>query len=152
MSPARRRGATLRVYTDGAARGNPGPAGAGVHIEDETGAALDEASLYLGEATNNVAEYRALLLGLERAGTLGAARVEIRADSELVVRQMTGQYRVRNPALQVLHRRARELERGFERVDYVHVPREQNLAADRLANRAIDGERAAPGSPAAGQS
>ena len=136
--PARGRGSRLTVYTDGAARGNPGPAGAGVRIEDESGAEVEELTQFLGKATNNVAEYRAMLLGLERAGSLGASSVEIRADSELVIRQMRGEYRVRNPELQVLHRRAQELERSFEHVDYVHVRRAQNRAADRLANRAID--------------
>ena len=132
----------LTVYTDGAARGNPGPAGAGVFIVDESGETVDEATQYLGETTNNVAEYRALLLGLTRAGELGAREVEIRADSELVVRQMTGEYRVRNENLQPLHREARALAQSFERVKYVHVRREKNREADRLANRAIDVERA----------
>ncbi len=131
-------GPRLTVYTDGAARGNPGPAGAGVHVQDEAGSLLAEDRLYLGEATNNVAEYRALLLGLERARELGAREVEIRADSELMIRQMTGKYRVRNADLQDLHRQARALELGFQRVDYVHIRRESNREADRLANQAID--------------
>ena len=142
-APARGKGRKLLVYTDGAARGNPGPAGAGVYIEDESGTGLDEVSEYLGEATNNVAEYRALLLGLARAGALGATRVEIRADSELVVRQMTGEYRVRNPVLQRLHSEARALARGFTQVDYVHIRREKNTEADRMANIAIDARSAA---------
>ena len=135
----------VAVYTDGAARGNPGPAGAGVYIEDDRGTSLAEVSLYLGEATNNVAEYRALLLGLEQARELGASEVEIRADSELVIRQMTGEYRVRNAGLIDLHRRARAHEKGFRRVRYVHIRRHENRAADRLANRAIDADGALQG-------
>jgi ribonuclease HI len=128
----------LTIHTDGAARGNPGPAGAGAFIQDEQGAVVSEDCRYLGEATNNVAEYEALLLGLERARELGARQLEIRTDSQLVVRQLTGQYRVRNPVLQRLHARVRQLADEFESVAYRHVPREQNGEADRLANRAID--------------
>jgi ribonuclease HI len=131
------------VYTDGAARGNPGPAGAGVCIRAPSGKLLAEHCRYLGEATNNVAEYRALLLGLEEAARLGASVVELRSDSQLLVRQMRGEYRVRNAVLQELHARARLLEQAFERVDYVHVPREENFDADRLANRAIDAAKVA---------
>lgn len=126
------------VYTDGAARGNPGPAGAGAVVLDLEGETLDEAYLYLGRATNNVAEYRALLLGLERAQTLHASSVEVRADSELLVRQMRGEYRVRNAGLKPLHSRAQQLVASFEHVEFVHVRREHNRVADRLANRAID--------------
>jgi ribonuclease HI len=102
---------------------------------------LLERARYLGEATNNVAEYQALLLGLEEAAKLGACEVEIRSDSELLVRQMTGEYRVRSAGLQALYDRARVLEGRFERVDYFHVRRAQNSDADRLANRAIDAEK-----------
>jgi ribonuclease HI len=146
-TPSEARLRRLTVYTDGAARGNPGPAGAGVYIEDECGESVDEVSRYLGETTNNVAEYCALLVGLERAGTLGANVVEIRSDSELMIRQMTGKYRVRDPRLQTLHRQARALERSFKQVDYLHVRREKNREADRLANRAIDVERGWEGAP-----
>ena len=128
----------LTIHTDGAARGNPGPAGAGACIRDEDGAVVSEDCRYLGEATNNVAEYEALLLGMERAKELGARRIEMRADSELVVRQLNGEYRVRNPALQRLYARVQQLESEFESVEYRHVPRAENRAADRLANRAID--------------
>ncbi len=128
----------VTVYTDGAARGNPGPAGAGAHIEDEHGTEVAQVFEYLGETTNNVAEYRALLLGLARAQELGVSEVEVRADSELMIRQMTGRYRVRNPGLIDLHRQAQVLEKSFRRVRYVHIPRERNRLADRLANRAID--------------
>jgi ribonuclease HI len=129
------------LYTDGAARGNPGPAGAGVHIETRDGGLVDEISEYLGETTNNVAEYRALLLALERARDLGGREIEIRSDSELVVRQMTGLYRVRNPALLPLYERANALARSFASVAYIHVRRDRNRAADRLANAAIDAHR-----------
>jgi len=129
----------LIIYTDGAARGNPGPAGAGAVASDESGNVVDEACRFLGEATNNVAEYSALVLALERAGELGARQVEIRADSELVVRQMKGEYKIRNEKLRELAGRVARLARGFDEVRYVHVRREYNRAADRLANRAIDG-------------
>lgn len=131
-------GGKLVIYTDGAARGNPGPAGAGVRIEGPDGAALAEIAEYLGETTNNVAEYRALLLGLERAQALGAREIEVRSDSELLVRQMTGAYKVRNEGLRPLVARAHALADAFTSVDYVHVRRESNRAADRLANLAID--------------
>ncbi len=134
--PARK----LVIYTDGAARGNPGPAGAGVRIEAPDGAALAEIAEYLGEATNNVAEYKAMLLGLERARALGASEVEIRSDSELLVRQMTGEYKVRNEGLRPLVARAHALAAAFTSVDFVHVRRERNRDADRLANLAIDRE------------
>lgn len=132
------RGRSLTLYTDGAARGNPGPAGAGVYIVDDRGLPVAERQRYLGEATNNVAEYSALLLALEIARELRAGRVEIRSDSELLVRQMRGEYRIRNAALQELAERARALASEFDSVAYVHVRREQNRDADRLANRAID--------------
>jgi ribonuclease HI len=132
----------LVLYTDGAARGNPGPAGAGVHIETRDGGVVDEIAEYLGETTNNVAEYRALLLALERARDLGGREIEIRSDSELMVRQMTGRYRVRNSALLPLYERASELASAFASVAYVHVRRDRNRAADRLANAAIDAHRA----------
>ena len=138
----KRRGAArqLILHTDGAARGNPGPAGAGVCIRDASGETIAEVVQYLGEATNNVAEYSALVAGLERARELGATDVLVRSDSELLVRQMRGEYRVRNPGLRELATRAHELARAFDRVEYVHVRREQNREADRLANLAIDRE------------
>ncbi len=144
LPPREGRPRRVTVYSDGAARGNPGPAGAGVRIEDARGRRVSEAARYLGEATNNVAEYRALILGLELARELGASEVELRADSELIIRQMTGEYRVRNVRLQELHRQAQALEQAFRSVGYVHIRREQNRAADRLANLAIDQEEALP--------
>jgi ribonuclease HI len=135
-------GRRLTIYTDGAARGNPGPAGAGAAVYDADGAVIDEAKRYLGEATNNVAEYEALLLGLERARELGGERVLVRSDSLLMVKQMRGEYRVRNEVLRELCARAHRLASAFESVDYAHVRREQNREADRLANQAIDGQGA----------
>jgi ribonuclease HI len=133
----------LFLYTDGAARGNPGPAGIGARILDSDGNVISEECHYIGEATNNVAEYRALLMGLERAAELGASSVEVRSDSELVVKQLRGEYRVRSLALRDLFERAKQLATAFQSVDYVHVRRELNRDADRLANRAIDDRRGA---------
>ncbi len=127
--------AVLRI--DGASRGNPGPAGCGVVLEN-AGGGREEHTRYLGRATNNAAEYQALLLGLERAATLGYRKVEVRSDSELLVRQMTGAYRVKHPGLLTLHRAARRLLEAFEQVRFTHVDREANAEADRLANLAID--------------
>jgi ribonuclease HI len=109
-----------------------------VVIRDSAGAVLAEESVYLGIGTNNEAEYRALLRALERARELGATRLRIHSDSELVVRQIEGRYRVREPRLQELHRRATSLLAGFEEARVVHVPRERNREADRLANLALD--------------
>ncbi len=126
------------VHTAGAARGNPGPAGAGLSIPAPDGNVVAEVERYLGKATNNVAEYSALLCGLERAQELGGGGLEVRSDWELLVRQMRGEYRVRHPGLKQLVVRAHELARAFASVEYVHVRRELNRDADRLANRAID--------------
>lgn len=126
------------VWTDGAARGNPGPAGGGARLEDRDGKVLGEASVFLGETTNNVAEYRALLLGLELALEKGVDDIEVRADSELMIRQLSGVYRVKNPKLKPLYTEAMALLGKFERTKLVHVPREQNREADRLANQGID--------------
>lgn len=126
------------LHTDGAARGNPGPAGVGVLIQDPSGHTLAEVSDYLGETTNNVAEYRALVRGLQEARRLGATAVEVRTDSELLSRQINGQYRVKSPALAGLFRQVLELKKGFNSFAIMHVPREENRAADRLANAGID--------------
>lgn len=138
-----------RLYTDGAARGNPGPAGAGVLLVNSQGRPVGRATLYLGQATNNQAEYRALLLGLALAQAAGVTDLEILLDSELVVRQLTGRYAVRSPDLQPLWQRVQEALRAFQTVRITHVAREANREADRLANRAIDealGPGPAPGS------
>lgn len=128
----------VRIHTDGGARGNPGPAGIGVAILDPGGRLLAEVAEYLGEATNNVAEYSALIRGLERALELGATEVEVRADSELMVRQMLGEYKVKHEGLKPLHARAQALKTQFAHFDIAHVRREQNAIADALANKAID--------------
>lgn len=137
-SPAAIRVKSAVLWSDGAARGNPGPAGGGAVLKTPDGQLLDEQSQYLGHTTNNVAEYRALLLGLERALLLGVEQLEVRADSELLIRQLKGEYRVKNPGLQPLHADAKRLLSRFASVKLVHVRRELNAEADRLANRGID--------------
>lgn len=127
------------VNIDGGARGNPGPAAAGVVVcAADDGAVLHEAGIFLGETTNNVAEYRGLLAALEAVLAMEVLDAEVFSDSELLVRQMNGQYRVRKPHLQELFQQAKELVAGLESFTITHVRREQNEAADRLVNRAID--------------
>jgi ribonuclease HI len=126
------------VHTDGAARGNPGPAGIGAQITSTDGEVLAEIAEGLGETTNNVAEYTAAIRGLERAAELGATEVTLRTDSQLLVNQLTGVYRVKTPHLQPLHRRLRSLAAAFDRVTYEHVPRARNTEGDRLANEGVD--------------
>ena len=130
----------LLIYTDGAARGNPGPAGAGAILRDADGRTLAEIAEPLGHATNNVAEWTAVRLALEEARQLGATHVDMRMDSELVARQITGIYRVKHPDLKPIHAAVMELLRGFEGYTVGHVPRELNKDADRLSNVAIDGD------------
>ena len=127
---------------DGGARGNPGPAGIGIVVTAEDGSVLARANDYIGVATNNTAEYRALLLGLERARELGAREVEVVNDSQLVARQVTGEYRVKKPDLRPLHAQALAALGGFERWSIRSVPREQNVLADELVNDAIDARAA----------
>lgn len=132
----------VRIHVDGGARGNPGPAAAGVVVCDaKDGAVLHQAGVFLGEATNNVAEYRALLYGLEEAGKLKAAAADVFSDSQLMVRQMTGHYRVRNDGLRPLHERAQRLAGKFRKFSIEHVRREKNADADRLVNQALDLKR-----------
>jgi ribonuclease HI len=128
----------LVLRTDGAARGNPGPAAAGVVVEDARGRALARLGRLLGRATSNEAEYRAVIIALGEAQRLGAKEVELRTDSELLARQLNGVYRVRAPNLKPLHAEARALLGGFAASRVRHVPREENREADRLANRALD--------------
>jgi ribonuclease HI len=136
----------LIVECDGAARGNPGPAGIGVHITDERGKVVAEIAEGIGVATNNVAEYTAAIRGLERARDLGASEVLLRSDSLLLIEQLSGRFRVKNPTLQRLHAQVRSLAAGFqEAVRYEHVPRERNKDADRLANEGVDAWLAGPG-------
>jgi ribonuclease HI len=132
--------ALIVAYIDGGARGNPGPAGFGVRIEEPDGTAIAEFCESIGIATNNVAEYRGLIAALEWAKRHGDREVQIRSDSQLLVRQMLGTYKVRHPGLQPLHEKARQLAHGIGRVRFEYVPREQNAHADRLANLAMDGK------------
>ena len=136
----RMRSLNLRIYTDGGARGNPGPAGAGAVIQDaDTGETVAELKKYLGETTNNQAEYVAVIIGLEHALTLHPDSIMVVADSELLVRQMTGVYRVKNPELAKRFLEVRNLETRLGiPVKYRHVPRAQNKKADELANKAMD--------------
>lgn len=128
----------IRVYSDGAARGNPGPAGAGAVLVDPSGKVIDRVGKYLGVQTNNHAEYMGLLIGLRRALELGVQDLEVLADSELMIRQLGGTYKVKSPGLRPLFDEAQSLLRKFPRVKLVHVPREMNAAADAMSNRAID--------------
>jgi len=131
--------ALFTLRTDGGARGNPGPGGAGFVLEDESGAVVRRGGRYLGTVTNNQAEYEALIWGLETALDHGVARLRVCADSELVVHQMNGRYRVKNEGLKPLFARAQLLVRRFASSEIVHVRREMNVAADELANIAMDG-------------
>jgi ribonuclease HI len=126
------------IHADGASRGNPGEAGAGAVISDSQGRTLKELKIYLGMASNNVAEYRAALHALERALELGARSVTLLLDSELVVRQLRGEYRVREPHLKTLHQKAQEVLNRFSGYSILYIPREENRRADQLANDAID--------------
>ncbi|MGI6129085.1 MAG: ribonuclease HI family protein [bacterium] len=127
------------VHTDGASRGNPGPAAVGIVITDENGTVLVELSEYIGETTNNVAEYRALLRGLQEAVRLNAKEVLIYGDSQLMIKQMNGEYRVRHPNLVPLYNDARNMVRSLGQVSFTYVPRSKNTRADELANQALDG-------------
>jgi ribonuclease HI len=131
----------LDIHIDGASRGNPGEAGFGVHVATGDGTEVARMYGYLGRTTNNVAEYQALLHALRWALDRGAPRVRIFSDSELLVRQMEGSYRVRHPGLVPLHAQAVSLRNRLGRAELRHVPREENREADRLANQAVD-ERA----------
>jgi ribonuclease HI len=127
-----------KLSTDGGARGNPGPAAYGYVLEAEDGTVLDARGETIGVATNNVAEYRALIAGLEKAVELGIDEVEVVSDSELLVKQMQGEYRVKNEALRELNDEANSLERKLGRVRYKAVRREHNELADKLVNDALD--------------
>jgi ribonuclease H / adenosylcobalamin/alpha-ribazole phosphatase len=128
----------IEIYTDGAARGNPGPAAVGVVIYDGKKKLLEEYKECIGETTNNTAEYRALLAGLKAAKKYAPCSITFFLDSELVVRQMNGQWKVRDANLAGLHGQARELLGSFERVAFEYVPRRHNKLADKLANQALD--------------
>ena len=126
------------AYIDGGARGNPGPAGYGVRIEDEHGSLIGELNGFLGTSTNNVAEYNGLLAALKYAEEHGYRAIRIKSDSELLVKQMRGEYKVKNAGLLPLYQQARRIALGLERIVYEHVRREHNKDADRLANLAMD--------------
>jgi ribonuclease HI len=128
----------LRLYSDGAARGNPGPSGAGAVLVEPGGQVVAKLGKYLGHQTNNYAEYMGLLLGLRHARSLGAKEIEVFADSELLIRQLGGRYQVKSPSLRPLYEEAVKLLNDFSRVKLVHVPREMNAAADEMSNKAID--------------
>lgn len=128
----------MLIYIDGASRGNPGLSAAGAVLLDGRGKVLAEESAFLGNGTNNAAEYQALLLALGKATALGGRRLEIRSDSELLVNQLNGRYRVKEPRLQEFYFRAAGLMQNFADVRFIHVPREENRRADRLANKALD--------------
>ena len=130
----------LNIYSDGGARGNPGPSGTGVVIETVEGKRLYEKGEFIGVGTNNKAEYTALIKALKLADLYGAKSLNCYLDSELVVKQLKGEYKVKNPALKSLHKQVRTLEEGFSSVEYFHVKREHEKIkiADRLVNQAID--------------
>ncbi|HHT9121120.1 MAG TPA: ribonuclease HI family protein [Candidatus Hypogeohydataceae bacterium YC41] len=128
------------LYIDGAARGNPGKAGIGVVLRDKKNKVMEEMGKYIGETTNNVAEYRALLEGLKMALARGAKGVEILSDSELVVRQIQGEYQVKSRSLLPLYQEAMKLLNNLSHWEIAHIPREQNTRADALANMAIDSQ------------
>jgi ribonuclease H / adenosylcobalamin/alpha-ribazole phosphatase len=127
-----------RLFTDGGARGNPGPAAYGFVLEAEDGTVLAAEGRAIGSATNNVAEYSGLIAGLRKAAELHVPEVEVVSDSELMVKQMRGEYRVKNQALRALSVEAATVARQFARVEYHHVKRAQNELADRLVNEALD--------------
>jgi len=129
----------LVVHVDGGSRGNPGPAAAGAVVSTPEGEIVDRASELIGYATNNVAEYRGLLLGLRRARELGADEVEVVNDSELVAKQVNGRYKVKHPDMKPLHAEALAALRGFAKWKVRSVPREKNKDADAMVNEALDG-------------
>ncbi|HEX3457957.1 MAG TPA: ribonuclease HI family protein [Candidatus Baltobacteraceae bacterium] len=132
------------LFADGGSRGNPGPAASAAILLDGEGEPIEEIGAYLGEATNNVAEWTALLLGLEAAERRGIRRLAVRLDSELVVKQLRGEYRVKNAGLQPLYQKALKLLRHFDEVDVRHVRRALNKLADRLVNDVLDQEAPPP--------
>jgi len=127
------------VNVDGGARGNPGPAAIAAVVQDEDGAVLEESAKRIGTATNNVAEYRALLLGIERAAAIGATELDLVGDSELIVRQVKGEYKVKDATMRELHAEVGRALRPFASWSIRHVRRERNGEADRLVNEALDG-------------
>ena len=135
---------SYELYVDGASRGNPGPAAVGAVLLDARRRAVRELSRYIGETTNNVAEYLALIYGLQEALQAGCTALAVKTDSELLARQMNGQYKVREPQLKLLYELASHLVAGFGACRIEHIPREQNTRADRLAARAVERRASAP--------
>ncbi len=135
-------GKSIAVWIDGASRGNPGEAGAGVFVRDDEGNNLNKISEYLGDKlTNNQAEYSALLKALEYGNSLDVDEVTVFSDSDLLVKQMSGKYRVKSDNIRALYEKAKELESEFDKVVYKHISRDKNTIADELANEAIDIEK-----------
>jgi ribonuclease HI len=128
----------LTIFADGGSRGNPGPAASGAVVTDESGTVVREIGTFLGTTTNNVAEWTGLISGVEAALELGADEIVIRLDSELVIKQLTGVYRVKHPNMIPLHAKAKALLKKFRHVDIKHVPRRQNAAADAVVNAVLD--------------
>ena len=128
----------LKIYTDGGARGNPGPAGIGAVAYNTEEEVVFEISQYLGETTNNQAEYKALLKAIEKANAIGAQEVDFYLDSELIVKQLNREYRVKNKDLQPLFVQVYNLSLSFKKISFTHIPREKNKEADKLANQAMD--------------
>ena len=129
----------ITIYTDGASRGNPGPAAIGVILKDETGKTIANISRCLGTTTNNQAEYTAVIAGLEKAISLGAKQVTLKSDSELVVKQINGRYKVKNADMRVMYSKVVQLTGQLAKFSAVNIPREQNKQADALCNQALDG-------------
>jgi len=127
----------VTIYVDGASRGNPGPAAIAAIIHDEKGKPIVSLARRIGTTTNNEAEYRAIIAGLQKAVSLGVREVELKSDSELVVKQINGSYRVKAPALKPLYQQVKKLQGFVERLTITHIPRRQNTRADRLANKAL---------------
>ncbi len=125
------------IFTDGVSRGNPGPAAIGAVMKDEQGRSIASISQAIGRTTNNQAEYRAIIAALENAISLGTSQVNMRSDSELVVRQINGQYRVKKASLKPLYQQVKQLQSQLESFTITHIPREQNIEADNLANMAL---------------
>ncbi len=126
------------IFTDGASRNNPGPAAIGIVIKDEDNRPITTISQAIGHATNNQAEYRAVITALEEAVKLGAGQVDMRSDSELVIRQINGQYRVKSASLKPLYQQVKQLQSQLEGFTISYIPRQENTEADRLANIALE--------------
>ncbi len=128
----------LHIFVDGASRGNPGPASVGVLILDPSGETVKTISEYIGTATNNIAEYFALIYALQEAIALGAKKVAVKTDSQLMARQFSGEYETREPHVKLLYKIVKRLATYFERCTVTHIPREENREADRLAGKAVE--------------